>query len=119
VKNRRALVVIGVAAILDVIGGLSFAAVEHLSDGLGIYWAITTATTVGYGDVTPHTGAGHVIAVLVMLSVIPLFAATFSLLTSGLTATHVRKGNSELHEKLDHLIRHTAEVPEFISKEKP
>lgn len=32
-----------------------------------IYWAITTVTTVGYGDVTPATGLGRLIATLMML----------------------------------------------------
>ena len=33
----------------------------------GIYWAVVTITTVGYGDVAPVTGAGRFLAVLVML----------------------------------------------------
>jgi len=37
------------------------------SVGDGIYWAITTMTTVGYGDITPKTTEGKVIAVSVML----------------------------------------------------
>ena len=33
----------------------------------GIYWAVVTITTVGYGDVAPLTGPGRFLAVLVML----------------------------------------------------
>lgn len=33
----------------------------------GIYWAVVTITTVGYGDVVPVTGAGRFLSVLVML----------------------------------------------------
>jgi voltage-gated potassium channel len=58
-----ALVVIG--------GGAAFVEAEHaqhLSFDDGLWWALTTVTTVGYGDVYPHTGIGRVIAAVVMLS---------------------------------------------------
>lgn len=51
-------------------GGAAFAAVEKsqsLSAWDGVWWAMTTVTTVGYGDVTPETDAGRVIAIVVML----------------------------------------------------
>lgn len=50
-------------------GGAAFAAIEtghELSSWDGAWWAITTVTTVGYGDVIPETEAGRVIAILVM-----------------------------------------------------
>lgn len=112
-RHRRAFATIAVAGCLDVLGGLAFALVEHLPVGLGLYWAVTTATTTGYGDVTPHTPAGHVIAVAVMLTVIPLFAATFSLLTSSLTAEHVRSEGHEMRRRLDHIIRHHPQLPDL------
>ena len=34
---------------------------------VGVYWAITTMTTVGFGDITPHTDFGRVIASTMML----------------------------------------------------
>jgi len=34
---------------------------------VGMYWAIVTLTTVGFGDITPQTGAGRVLAALVMV----------------------------------------------------
>lgn len=53
-------------------GGAIFTAVErsaqHLSIEDGIWWAIVTVTTVGYGDIVPHTDAGRGVAVIVMIT---------------------------------------------------
>lgn len=84
--HRHAMRVIFLAACLDVILGVMFAAAQGISAWDGLYFATTTATTVGYGDITPHGWLAHVIAVLIMITVLPLFAATFSLFTSGLAS---------------------------------
>lgn len=47
--------------------GAAFASVENTSVGNGIYWAVATMTTVGYGDITPTTAEGKGIAIVVML----------------------------------------------------
>lgn len=100
-RHRLAALTILAAYTLDVVCGLAFSAVEHVSIGLGLYWALATATTVGYGDVTPKTDAGHILAVAVMLTVIPLFSATFSLFTAGVTKEHIDRRHKEIKDALD------------------
>ncbi len=58
------------AVTILLIGGLLFSLTQHLSIGVAMYWAITTATTVGYGDVLPHNTVGRIIASFVTLTTI-------------------------------------------------
>lgn len=48
-----------------------------------MYWAITTLTTVGYGDVTPITAAGRFIAGLTMIVGLGLFALPVGIVATG------------------------------------
>jgi len=52
-------------------GGAAFAAVENkndLSGWDGVWWAIQTVTTVGYGDTKVTTDAGRIIAICLMIT---------------------------------------------------
>ena len=46
---------------------VAFAYFEHKSIGDALWWAVVTTTTTGYGDLSPVTLAGRVIAAAVML----------------------------------------------------
>jgi len=61
---RYAALLTGLTALA---GGAAFASLENISLGNGIYWAVSTMTTVGYRDITPKTTEGKVVAILLML----------------------------------------------------
>jgi polar amino acid transport system substrate-binding protein len=65
----------------------SESAVDSLRDGL--YWAVVTMTTVGYGDKTPKTTSGRLVAILWMLSSLVLVSLLSTSLVSRLTAERV------------------------------
>jgi ABC-type amino acid transport substrate-binding protein len=65
-------------------------AVASLFDGL--YWAVVTMTTVGYGDKTPKTGGGRFIAVLWMLTSLALISLVSTTLVSSMTAARLESG---------------------------
>ncbi len=108
--HRIALIVIAVALVLDAGLGLAFAAVQHLPAWHGLFCGLANAVTDG-GDVAPATGAGYAITAAEYLLVVPLFAATFSLFTSGLSAIHIRG----LHRRLDDMAAPAA-VPDVTGK---
>lgn len=86
--HKRALTVLWVAVLLDVVFGILYGLDEHIGIWHGLYCATGTATSLGC-DVLPAGGTAYVLSTLMMLTILPLFAAIFSLFTSGLVATHV------------------------------
>jgi len=79
------------------IGVVAFGVVERLVDPgtfdtvwLGMWWAIQTVTTVGYGDVVPLSTAGKVIASFLMLGGLSLFAVVTGAITSAFVAQRQR-----------------------------
>jgi voltage-gated potassium channel len=48
-----------------------------------MWWAVVTLTTTGYGDMTPETSIGKVLAGTIMLSGVALFALPAGIITAG------------------------------------
>ena len=66
--------------------------VDHQETGFdsiprSIYWAIVTLTTVGYGDIAPHTPFGQFVAAIVMMLGYAVIAVPTGIVTAELTAT--------------------------------
>jgi polar amino acid transport system substrate-binding protein len=70
----------------------SESAVGNLRDGL--YWAVVTMTTVGYGDKTPKTTLGRAVAAVWMLGSLILVSLLSTSLVSRLTAERVEARDS-------------------------
>ncbi|ARN75461.1 ion transporter [Oceanicoccus sagamiensis] len=56
-----------------------------------IYWAIVTVTTVGYGDITPHTIFGQAIAALAMLTGYAIIAVPTGIISAELISEMQRE----------------------------
>jgi voltage-gated potassium channel len=57
----------------------------------GIYWAIVTLTTVGFGDITPHTVLGQFFA-----SIIMIFGYAIIAVPTGILSTEMMKADSRV-----------------------
>jgi voltage-gated potassium channel len=71
----------------------------------GIWWSIVTLTTVGYGDISPETPAGRVLAVLVMLFGIGLLGMLSAALATMLISRKMRENKGMCPSTVeDHII---------------
>ncbi len=90
-SRRKVMVFLSVVMMIVVILGTLMYVVEGPQHGFtsvptSIYWAITTVTTVGFGDITPKTDLGRFIASLMMLLGWGTLAVPTGIVTSELTA---------------------------------
>jgi voltage-gated potassium channel len=102
---RAVRTIVVVALALVAVAGLLEWLVEpktFTSIGLAYWFAAMTVTTVGYGDIVPHTVAGRIIAVALMLvgfSLIPLLAsAIVSVLVSKRSKAERAQADEERRE---------------------
>ena len=90
-------VIVTATAIVVVGGGLLMWVLDHdeyPNIWVGMWWALQTVTTVGYGDVTPRNTSGRIIASFVMLEGI----AFLTIIIAAITSTFVARAAEEREE---------------------
>ena len=92
---RGAAIVIATAStVMTVVAGLLVTVLDSEtfpSIGSGLWWAVQTVTTVGYGDEIPMSLAGRLVAALVML----LGIGFLTVITASITSTFVSRSRHE------------------------
>jgi voltage-gated potassium channel len=87
-------VIVTATAIVVVGGGLLMRLLDHdeySNIWVGMWWALQTVTTVGYGDVTPKHTSGRIVASFVMLEGI----AFLTIIIAAITSTFVARATEE------------------------
>lgn len=100
-SRRKIFVFFSFVLILAVIFGSLMFVVEGANNGFtsiprSIYWTIVTITTVGYGDITPHTVLGQVIATLVMLTGYSIIAVPTGIFTAEIAQEMQRQRTQKI-----------------------
>jgi voltage-gated potassium channel len=89
-----ARVIVSITAVIVVVSGVAMRFVDHdefANIWIGMWWALQTVTTVGYGDIVPHRLGGRLVGVVVMLDGI----ASLALVTAVITSTFVARATQQ------------------------
>lgn len=94
-SRRKIAVFMSFVLLVVVVMGTLMYVVEGPSHGftsipVGVYWAITTMTTVGFGDIAPQTAVGRTIASAMMLLGWGTLAVPTGIVSSEFTAQRAR-----------------------------
>jgi voltage-gated potassium channel len=92
-SGRKILVFLSVVLMAVLILGTAMYVVEGPQHGytsipVAMYWAVVTMTTVGYGDITPHTNLGKLLASFMMLLGWGILAVPTGIVTAEMTSQH-------------------------------
>ena len=95
-SRRRIVVFIGTVFMIVVLMGTLMYVVEGPQNGytsipVSVYWAITTMTTVGFGDITPKTDLGRAVASVMMLLGWGILAVPTGIVSAEFTAQRFRR----------------------------
>ncbi|MCU1752566.1 ion transporter [Pseudomonas sp. 6D_7.1_Bac1] len=99
-KQKIIVFLLSVCTLVTVFGTLMYV-VEGPEHGFtsipkGIYWAIVTLTTVGYGDIVPKTALGQVISAMVMVTGYSIIAVPTGIFTAELA--NAMRGEQQQHD---------------------
>ena len=103
--RRAVLLIVATATVLALTAALLVWMIDPAIDTFGdaLWWAVSTVTTVGYGDVLPESGAGRVVAAALMLTGLGLIPVITSVVVSILVSQRTREAQEDERRQLDQL----------------
>ncbi len=121
--RRAAAIIAAFTVLVTVVGGILERVLDHQeypTIGRGLWFALQTVTTVGYGDVTPARAVGRFIASVVMLSGIGFLAVITASVTATLVESSRRRfaAQSDLDEarQLDRIDQRLARIEATLAQ---
>ena len=93
-----AVIIASVSTVMTVGAGMLMTVVDHKNFptiGQGLWWAVQTVTTVGYGDHVPANVSGRLVAAVVML----IGIGFLTVITAAITSSFVTRSQEERHKR--------------------
>ena len=107
VSQKSFVYVLGATVFLVMVAAQLLHMFEPMPGGFmdGLWWAIVTTTTVGYGDITPKTGTGRLVAVVLMLAGTALIATIAASVSAYFIGTERTEEYEDIKRRLDRIER--------------
>ena len=91
-SSRKIVIFLVAVLIINVIVGSTMYLIEGPENGYdsmlrGLYWSIVTMSTVGFGDITPQTPLGQVLAALLMITGYSVIAVPTGIVSAEVAST--------------------------------
>lgn len=121
--RRAAVIIAGFTVAVTLAGGILVRLLDHQeypTFGKGLWFALQTVTTVGYGDVTPQRASGRIIATVVMLAGIGFLAVITASVTASLVESSRRRFAAETETdmpRLDDLAERLARIEALLAQQ--
>ena len=124
--RRAAAIIAAFTVLITVTGGILERVLDHReypTIGKGLWFALQTVTTVGYGDVTPRDSVGRFIAAVVMLAGIGFLAVVTASATAALIENGRRrfaaKAQASEERQLDQISQRLARIERALEQRLP
>jgi voltage-gated potassium channel len=119
VLSRRGFIYVIVINMILIVGGATLLWVIEpttLPNGIGegIYWAVVTVATVGYGDIVPTTPAGRMVAVVLILGGVGLLATLTATIASYFVRSLRKAPDSD--QRLDDIDARLGRIEVLLAK---
>ncbi|GAA3194761.1 potassium channel family protein [Lentilactobacillus kefiri] len=108
---------LSISLVILIFSSLIFASFEHDSLQNALWWAISTATTVGYGDVVPKTDGGKIISAVLMLGGIGFLGLLTSTITDFFTTQDKQDDQTDTLKQLTKQVAHLSKQVNQMQKE--
>jgi voltage-gated potassium channel len=105
-RRKIGIFLVVVMTIVIIIGSLMYV-IEGEANGFtsipqSVYWAIVTLTTVGYGDMSPHTPVGQALAACIMIIGYSIIAVPTGIITAEIGISTLKQKNGRICSACGH-----------------